>query len=59
VLDRCTGNKREASRVLGISYHTLNSYLRYPVGAMNGAEEEADPVGSEDEPVDHTVTAGA
>ena len=28
VLDRCHGNKREASRVLGISNHTLNAYLR-------------------------------
>lgn len=31
VLDRSGGNKREASRVLGISYHTLNSYLRFPL----------------------------
>ena len=23
-------NKREACRVLGISYHTLQAYLRYP-----------------------------
>src|SRR5262249_14719362 len=29
VLDRCRGNKREACRVLGISYHTLQAYLRY------------------------------
>ena len=29
VLDRCGNNKREACRVLGISYHTLQSYLRY------------------------------
>jgi len=29
VLDRCSGNKREACRVLDISYHTLVSYLRY------------------------------
>lgn len=28
-LDRCEGNKREACRVLGISYHTLQAYLRY------------------------------
>ena len=28
VLDRCGGNKREASRALGISYHTLIVYLR-------------------------------
>jgi len=31
VLDRCQGNKREACRVLQISYHTLQSYLRFPV----------------------------
>jgi DNA-binding NtrC family response regulator len=30
VLERCGGNKREACRVLGISYHTLNAYLEYP-----------------------------
>ena len=28
MLDRCGGNKREASRALGISYHTLIVYLR-------------------------------
>jgi transcriptional regulator with PAS, ATPase and Fis domain len=30
-LDRCHGNKRETSRVLGIAYHTLQAYLRYPI----------------------------
>jgi transcriptional regulator with PAS, ATPase and Fis domain len=30
VLERCQGNKREACRVLDISYHTLQAYLRYP-----------------------------
>jgi two-component system response regulator HydG len=29
VLERCARNKRQACQVLGISYHTLNSYLRY------------------------------
>jgi DNA-binding NtrC family response regulator len=29
VLDRCEQNKRRACRVLGISYHTLQSYLQY------------------------------
>ena len=29
VVDRCGGRKREACRVLGISYHTLQSYLRF------------------------------
>jgi transcriptional regulator with PAS, ATPase and Fis domain len=29
MLERCRGNKREACRVLDISYHTLASYLRY------------------------------
>jgi two-component system response regulator HydG len=31
VLDRSHGNKREACRVLDISYHTLQSYLRFPI----------------------------
>ena len=30
ILERCRGNKREACRVLDISYHTLVAYLRYP-----------------------------
>jgi transcriptional regulator with PAS, ATPase and Fis domain len=32
VLDRCSGNKREACRRLCISYHTLNAYLEYQPG---------------------------
>jgi DNA-binding NtrC family response regulator len=38
-LDRCAGNKREACRLLGISYHTLQAYLRY--GVESGAAAEA------------------
>src|SRR5262245_26980810 len=30
VVARCGGNKRAASRALGISYHTLKAYLRSP-----------------------------
>jgi len=29
VLERCSNNKREACRHLGISYHTLQNYLRF------------------------------
>jgi transcriptional regulator with PAS, ATPase and Fis domain len=29
ILQRCQGNKREACRVLGISYHTLQSHVRF------------------------------
>jgi transcriptional regulator with AAA-type ATPase domain len=28
VLERCSNNKRQACRQLGISYHTLQGYLR-------------------------------
>jgi DNA-binding NtrC family response regulator len=40
ILERCRGNKREACRVLGISYHTLQAYVRLPR-----------PVGDEGTPV--------
>jgi transcriptional regulator with AAA-type ATPase domain len=38
VLERSDGNKREACRVLGISYHTLQAYLRFP---LEGEGEDA------------------
>lgn len=31
ILRRCNNNKRKACRRLGISYHTLQAYLRYPI----------------------------
>src|SRR6185295_1592964 len=38
VLERCNGNKREACRVLDISYHTLQAYLRqFPAAEARGA----------------------
>ena len=42
VLDRCGNNKREACRILGISYHTLQSYLRYVGRTPGGAGALAD-----------------
>jgi transcriptional regulator with PAS, ATPase and Fis domain len=42
VLERCDGNKREACRVLGISYHTLNAYLRYPFAEPPGMADTPD-----------------
>ena len=43
VLDRCDGNKREACRALDISYHTLQSYLRFPVHGPVAADDRAAP----------------
>jgi hypothetical protein len=34
VVERCQGNKRQASRLLGISYHTLMAYLKDPLEVM-------------------------
>jgi transcriptional regulator with PAS, ATPase and Fis domain len=43
VLERCQGNKREACRVLDISYHTLQAYLRYPASNPAGETRPAPP----------------
>jgi DNA-binding NtrC family response regulator len=43
IVDRCEGNKREACRVLGISYHTLQAYLRFPIHEPEPAESAEDP----------------
>jgi DNA-binding NtrC family response regulator len=49
VLERAQGNKREACRVLDISYHTLQAYLRYPIGGKEeDTEEKEDTEGTED-----------
>jgi two-component system response regulator HydG len=49
MLERCQGNKREAARVLGISYHTLTTYLK---AGDAGVAVDADSSASvpEDEP---------
>jgi transcriptional regulator with PAS, ATPase and Fis domain len=54
VVDRCQGNKRQACRVLAISYHTLQSYLQYqPDGAGPGREPDV-----ADGPIESRETEG-
>ena len=53
ILERCRGNKREACRVLGISYHTLQAYVRLrPVGPAIDAIESIDAAEITDERID-------
>ena len=39
VFERCGRNKRRACRMLGISYHTLDAYLRYACGRYVGGRK--------------------
>ena len=50
VLERCGGNKREACRVLGISYHTLQAHVR-----GTPLDDEGTPVPSAEEAVQVSV----
>src|SRR5262245_27919125 len=50
MFERCQGNKREAARVLGISYHTLASYLRTGDGEA-GIAAEISTVSEEEGPI--------
>jgi DNA-binding NtrC family response regulator len=54
ILERCRGNKRDACRVLGISYHTLQAYVRLPlpVGPPIDAIESNDAAEIKDERID-------
>ena len=55
ILERCQGNKREAARALGISYHTLTTYLKAGDGDAGAPTETAPmhaPMTEEEEPVD-------
>ncbi len=54
VVARCHGNKRQAGRILGISYHTLQAYLRFPIGSELAC---ADAAGLEEEGVKTGVSA--
>ncbi len=42
MLERSRGNKREACRRLGITYHTLNGYLRFRPGSAGTATRAGD-----------------
>jgi DNA-binding NtrC family response regulator len=58
VLERCDNNKRQTCRELGISYHTLNAYLRFrpdhvaglPPALQAGAGRAGEPQGYAPEP---------
>jgi transcriptional regulator with PAS, ATPase and Fis domain len=49
VLERCENNKRRACRELGISYHTLNAYLRFQPGVDEEAVIDDGPEGEKEE----------
>jgi two-component system response regulator HydG len=40
ILERCEGNKRRACEILGITYHTLNTYLEQSAPAEGGGAVE-------------------
>ena len=63
VVDRCGGNKRKACRVLGISYHTLQAYLRYRAGNAEpgrpgNLEMPGEPIKPPAEPKEETAALG-
>ena len=63
VVDRCQGNKRKACRVLGISYHTLQAYLRYQAepgaAAVEAERAREDPLDLLDEPEEADIESAA
>jgi len=56
IVNRCQGNKRAACKALGISYHTLQAYLRGPLMVDARAAYAPQLVPVEQEPVRQTMT---
>ena len=48
MLEKCGRNKRRTCEVLGISYHTLQSYLRHPACAADESQRDRPPRDVED-----------
>ena len=40
IFERCGRNKRRACRLLDISYHTLQAYLRYAEATAGGSDKQ-------------------
>ena len=63
VVDRCQGNKRQACRVLGISYHTLQTYLQYRLDDQDAGQDGTTELpggtdGGDPEPEEGTAALG-
>lgn len=59
MLDKCHGNKREASELLGISYHTLQAYLRHPIHEPPAHQPPATVAEPEDDREQPVMTMGS
>ena len=59
VYERCGRNKRKTCGVLGISYHTLDAYLRYAAGYRDGGRKELPQWVRGRQPSSTVVPAGA
>jgi transcriptional regulator with PAS, ATPase and Fis domain len=57
VLERCANNKRRACRELGISYHTLQGYIRFRPEERRCAKVAADGSDGDDFHPDQTDSA--
>jgi DNA-binding NtrC family response regulator len=55
VFERCGRNKRQASRLLNISYHTLDAYLRYGKAGSRPANKRV-PAWAREEPSEPAVS---
>jgi transcriptional regulator with PAS, ATPase and Fis domain len=58
ILGRCRGNKRAACRVLDLSYHTLQAYLRYSIDGASAPPDAGSAAGAA-EPAESDETGPA